>query len=103
MITALVKIRLPQAITLEAAKAVFLGTAPKYRNFRGLIRKYYLLSEDGKTAGGVYLWETRTAAQSMYDEDWHAFIREKYGVDPEVTYFQSPVVVDNLADEIIEG
>jgi len=25
-----------------------------------------------------------------------------YGVDPEVSYFESPVVVDNLTAEIIE-
>jgi len=39
----------------------------------------------------------------MYNREWYAFIREKYGVDPVVTYFQSPVVVDNLTAEIIEA
>jgi len=101
MIAALVQIRMPEPMTLEEAKTTFAGTAPKYRGIKGLIRKYYLLSEDGKTAGGVYLWETREAAQSKYDADWYAFIREKYGVDPQVTYFDSPVVVDNLTGEIV--
>ena len=103
MITTLVQIVNPKPMSLEKAREVFAGTAPRYREVPGLIRKYYLLSEDGGTAGGVYLWETRKAAEAMYNREWHAFIREKYGVEPSVTYFESPVVVDNLTAEIIEA
>ena len=101
MITTIVQIKRSSPMSLEKAREVFLSTAPKYRDVAGLIRKYYLLSEDGNTAGGVYLWESREAAEAMYMPEWFAFIREKYGVDPEVTYFESPVVVDNLTAEII--
>lgn len=103
MITTLVQIKNPEPMSIDKARNVFMGTAAKYQEVPGLIRKYYLLSEDGGTAGGVYLWETREAAEAMYDREWSAFIREKYGVDPVVTYFQSPVVVDNLTAEIIEA
>lgn len=37
----------------------------------------------------------------MYTESWRDFVRGKYGADPEVTYLDTPVVVDNLAREII--
>jgi hypothetical protein len=47
MITALVQFKLPQPVTREKAQQLFVGTAPKYRETSGLIRKYYLLSEDG--------------------------------------------------------
>ena len=57
MITALVQFRLPQPVAREKAQQLFVGSAPKYREASGLIRKYYLLSEDGGTAGGVYLWK----------------------------------------------
>jgi len=103
MITALVQIKMPAPMSLETAREVFAGTASKYLEIPGLIRKYYLLSEDGNTAGGVYLWESRAAAEAMYNPDWFVFIREKYGVDPQLTYFESPVVVDNLTAEIIGG
>jgi len=103
MITTLIQIKNPAPMSLDTAKEIFIGTAPKYRDVPGLIRKYYLLSEDGGTAGGVYLWESRDAAKAMYNQEWYAFIREKYGVDPEVTYFESPVVVDNLTAEIIDA
>ena len=58
MITALVQFKLPKPVTMEQARGIFLGTAPKYRDTPGLIRKYYLLSQDGSTAGGVYLWKS---------------------------------------------
>jgi hypothetical protein len=101
MITAIVQFKLPEPMTRAQARAAFSGTAPKYRDVPGLIRKYYMLSEDGKTAGGAYLWESRQAAEKLYTDQWKAFIREKYGTPPSVTYFDSPVIVDNLVGEII--
>jgi len=37
----------------------------------------------------------------LYTEEWGNYIREKYGALPSVTYFESPVVVDNLTKEIV--
>jgi hypothetical protein len=101
MITALVQIKLPEPMAKNKAKDVFAGTAPKYREVKGLVRKYYLLSEDGATAGGVYLWKSRDAAERLYTDDWKTFIMQKYGTKPSVTYFDSPVIVDNLVGKII--
>jgi hypothetical protein len=78
----------------DKAQAVFAETAPKYREVKGLICKYYLLSEDGATAGGVYLWQSREAAEQLYTDDWKAFIMKKYGTNPSVSYFASPVIVE---------
>jgi hypothetical protein len=100
MITALVQFQLPEPLSREQAKEIFSGTAPKYRDVKALVRKYYILSEDGKMAGGVYLWDSREAAEALYSDDWKKFILEKYGSEPSVTYFESPVIVDNLIGEI---
>lgn len=101
MITALVQFKLPQPVTPEQAREIFLTTAPKYRQTPGLLRKYYILSGDGGTAGGIYLWKSRQDAERLYTQDWKKFVREKYGVDPSLTYFDSPVVVDNVSQQII--
>jgi len=103
MITAIATFQLPSPITLDEARKIFLSTAPKYLGVTGLIRKYYMLSEDGSTVGGVYLWNSREEADAMYSESWRSFVREKYGTDPSVTYMDSPVVVDNLSQQIIEA
>ncbi len=101
MITVITTFRLPKSITREEARGIFLSTAPKYRGVTGLFRKCYVLSEDGATAGGIYLWNSRADADAMYTDSWRAFVREKYGAEPSVTYFESPVVVDNVTDEIL--
>jgi hypothetical protein len=102
MITTLVQIKLSETLSLDKARDIFASTAPKHIEIQGLIRKYYLLSEDGGTAGGVYLWESRRAAETLYTDDWKKFILQKYGSEPSVTYFDSPVIVDNLLGEIIQ-
>ena len=101
MITAIVQFKLPQAMTPEQARDIFLSTAPRYQGMPGLIRKYYLLAADGGTAGGVYLWRSREDAERVYTEDWRRFISDKYGVEPSLTYFACPVVVDNPLGRIL--
>jgi hypothetical protein len=101
MITAITTFRLPKPITRDEARRIFLSTAPTYLGVPGLVRKVYVLSQEGDTAGGIYLWNSRAEADAMYTDSWKAFVREKYGTDPSVTYFDSPVVVDNLTHDIL--
>ena len=101
MITAITTFKLPKPITREEARTIFLSTAPKYQGVPGLVRKVYVLSEDGSTVGGIYLWNSKVDADAMYTESWRAFVREKYNTEPLVTYFDSPVVVDNVTHEIL--
>jgi hypothetical protein len=103
MITALTSFTLPKPITRDEAVAIFRSTAPTYRGVPGLIRKTYVLYPDGVTVGGIYLWQSRAVAETMYSEDWREFVRGKYGCEPVVTYLDSPVVVDNVTQDIIEG
>jgi hypothetical protein len=101
MITTITTFRVPNPLTREEARRIFLSTAPKYRDVPGLVRKAYVLSEDGATAGGVYLWKSRADAEAMYTPTWRAFVREKYGSDPSIMFFESPVIVDNDRGEIV--
>ena len=100
MITVIVEFKLPEPISLEQARETFMSTAPKYQGVPGLIRKYYFLSSDGSKAGGVYLWQSREDADRKYTDEWKSFVRGKYGCDPVLTYLETPVVVDNVSDEI---
>ena len=99
MITAIVRFKVPAGLTLAQAQAKFEESAPKYRELAGLIRKYYLFDGQG-TAGGGYLWESRAAADAVYTPEWKAYITERYGAAPEILYFETPVVVDNVIGEI---
>lgn len=101
MITTIVQFKLPAPATRNQARENFLEVAPKFRQVPGLIRKYFLLSEDGKMAGGVYLWESREDAERCYTDEFKQAIAERYGSEPSITYFESPVIVDNLQGETI--
>jgi hypothetical protein len=101
MIAVITRFHLPKPITREEARRIFMSTAPKYQGVAGLARKCYLLSPDRHMVGAIYLWNSRTEAEAMYTERWRAFVREKYGAEPSIEYFDSPVVVDNRTHEII--
>lgn len=101
MIIAIVTFHLRQATTLAEMTKTFEATAPKYRGVQGLIRKNYWLSEDGRRAGGVYVWETRAEAERLYTEEWKKFVEAKYGRPPEIEYLHSPVMVDNRDGSIL--
>lgn len=101
MITTLVQFKLPTSITCTQVQADFSHVAPMFKSVPGLIRKYFLLSEQGDAAGGVYLWESREAAERFYNNGCSDMIFQKYGSQPSIVYFDSPVIVDNLIDSAI--
>jgi hypothetical protein len=103
MIAVITTYPLPEPMTREEAQRNFLSTAPRYQSVAGLVRKYYYLSQDGMTIGGVYLWNSRAEAEAMFNESWRAVMRDRYNSDPSVVYFDCPVVVDNLTHEILSS
>ena len=42
-------------LTREEARSIFLTTAPTYQGVTGLVRKSYVIAEDGNSVGGIYL------------------------------------------------
>ena len=98
-VTAIVRFALSEGKAREAARTAFEASAPLYRGVPGLIRIYYLQSEEGRT-GGVYLFDSRENAERFYDAAWRAGIRERLDAEPSIEYFDSPVIVDNDAGAI---
>jgi hypothetical protein len=94
MITAIVRFTLPKGTSLQDAKAMFEKSVPNYQGVPGLVRKYYLFGQD-QVGGGVYLWENREAAEKQYSAAWKKMIAERFGNAPEITYYETPVIVDN--------
>lgn len=92
--TVIVTFPLGAGVGLEQAKALFESSAPTYKKIPGLVRKYYLYGE-GPVGGGVYLWESRANAEKLYTKEWKDNLAKRLGTQPTVTYFYSPVIVDN--------
>jgi len=101
MITALVQFDLPFGTTVAEAAELFKQSAPEYRAMPGLIRKYCMFGEHGSVMA-VCLWEDRDAAERSFDEEWRTRFSQRYGVVPSITFYATPVIVDNALG-LIEG
>lgn len=86
-----------RAEILEDAKA----TIPRWRANRELVRKHYLLSEDGE-GGGVYVWPSKEAAQRAHDAEWRAGVEKRTGAQPVIRYFDLLMLVDNEKGAVTE-
>lgn len=100
MLIVIVTFELDGSATLRDMAQRFLSTAPRYQDMPGLLRKNYIVSADAKTAGGVYVWESKAQADSLYTAEFRQFIRNNYHCEPDIRYFESPVMVDNVAQAI---
>ena len=100
MMMTIVTFELREPTTLSEITQFFQATAPRYLGVPGLLQKNYLLSEDARRAGGIYVWASRADADRLYTDEWKAFVTEKYGKPPKIKYLHSPVMVDNRAGTI---
>jgi hypothetical protein len=95
MIVAIVTFQLTKPTTAEEMSAAFQAAVPMFQNVTGLLTKYFYVSEDGRRAGGIYVWASRADADRLYKGEWRAFVEKKFGVPPTIDYLNSPVMVDN--------
>lgn len=101
MTTAIIQFPLPPGAPLDAVKSGFLEVAPFFQGPPGLLRKYFILSNDGTIGGGVYLWASQQTAHAFSEATIRPMIKERFHVEPSITYFETPVVVDNLSSQIL--
>jgi hypothetical protein len=101
MTTAIIQYPLPAGVPIDAVKSGFLEIAPSFQAPPGLLRKYFLLSDDGAIGGGVYLWTSRQTAHDFSEGTIRPMIKERFHVEPSITYFETPVIVDNVSSQIL--
>lgn len=102
MITTCVTVELPEALDAEEVRRTFTEGAKLYVNKPGLIRKYYVHSPDLKMFGGIFLWRDRSFPEAFFTDEWRRAVMDRYpGGVPTVAYLETPIVVDNLAEETL--
>lgn len=90
---AFVRFPRPAALPPDAIADEFAALVPQFEAVPGLLRKYFLLSDDGASVGGCYLWTDRETAEAFYT-DLRPHIRAAYGADPEITFFTVPAIAE---------
>ena len=83
---------------LKDARAVI----PRWQANPDLLRKHFLLSDDGRECGGLYVWPKREAAEAAHDAAWRAGVEQRTGAPPTIRYFQLQMLLDNEAGTVVE-
>ncbi len=100
MITVLVQFMPTHKPPRAEVTARFKASVPHYKDIPGLVRKYYTWGDDG-ACGGFYEFESRTQAEAFFNDAWKDGMQARFGDHPRVTYFESPVVIDNVSGQVI--
>ena len=98
MITAIVLYDLPPHIDREACRQHFLKIAPDFLGVPGFVRKQFIHDVNGGVAGGSYIWEDLASAQAFYNGAWLDGIRQRYGCEPRIMYFETFALADRATN-----
>jgi hypothetical protein len=101
MIVELVLFKSPPGLDRDAILADARATVPHWQANGDLVRKHYLLGDDG-CGGAFYIWPSRAAAEKGHDAQWRAGVKARTGSEPTIRYFDLLMVVDNEAKTVTE-
>ena len=102
MIVELVTFRAPAGADWDAILEDARAVIPRWRANRDLLRKHFLLSDDGQECGGLYFWPTRAAAEAAHDAAWRAGVAQRTGAPPTIRYFELQMLLDNESGTVTE-
>lgn len=101
MITEYVLFDLPAGISRSEVVAGMHEVAPRWQAHPRLIRKTFVYDAEANQSGAFYLWPDRACAEAAHDAAWRQRIRDTYGSEPVVRYFETPLVVDNALGQLV--
>lgn len=102
MITEYVLFDLPPGLTRDEVVQGMREVAPRWAAEPALVRKTFVYDPAAGQAGAFYLWRDRASAERAHDGAWRAGLKARYGCEPVLRYFETPLVVDNALGRVIE-
>jgi hypothetical protein len=73
--------------------------SPGFCDVRNVISKHFIWNETG-WAGGVYQWESIEDAKAFYSCPWLDGIVERYGMNPQIPFYEVFAVIDNSRGKV---
>ncbi|MEI8083899.1 MAG: hypothetical protein WCI74_18835 [Actinomycetes bacterium] len=101
MIAELVKFKVPEGTSRDELLALARETTPGWAANPDLLRKHYLLDDEGFSYG-FYLWKSRNAAEAAHGEAFRARVRQMFGCEPTSSYFDVLLNLDNVIGTVTE-
>jgi heme-degrading monooxygenase HmoA len=92
-VATLVLIRTPAGVTRERLAAEFQSALAAHRAAPGLLRKHFLIGDNGASFGGLYLWKDEASARAWFNAAWHERVRKTYGQDAAIDWFDTPILL----------
>ena len=102
MILELVEFNSPKGWNRQQVAEEARNVIPKWRANTEQLRKHFLLSLDGKTGAGVYIWPSVEAEQKAHNEEWRQSVIKRTGAAPTLRYFDLFLLVDNEKGAVTE-
>ena len=91
----------PPDLNERAIRDQFDNVAGNYLGVPGLIRKYFGFSDDARSVIGIYLWETKDAADAFYSDEWLRGVTERWGAAPVKQEWIVPVVAESVEGRVV--
>jgi hypothetical protein len=100
-VATLVTIAMPAGVTKARVLQGFQAALPEYKAVSGLLRKYFILTGDGRF-GGIYLWKDQDSAERWFNTAWKERVRKTYGTDANIEWYDTPILLPStLASNLI--
>jgi heme-degrading monooxygenase HmoA len=92
-VATLVLVRTPAGVSRDQLVAGFRKAAPEHQAIAGLLRKHFIIGDNGASFGGLYLWKDEASAQAWFNDAWHERVRKSYGQDAAIDWFDTPILL----------
>lgn len=90
-VSTLVTIAMPAGISKARLVQEFQASIPTYRAVPGLLRKHFIVTDDGRF-GGIYLWRDQAAADRWFNAAWKERVHATYGTDASLEWFDTAIL-----------
>jgi heme-degrading monooxygenase HmoA len=92
-VATLVLVRTPAGVSRDQIVAGFHKAAPEHQAIAGLLRKHFIIGDNGASFGGLYLWKDEASAQAWFNDAWRERVRKSYGQDAAMNWFDTPILL----------
>jgi heme-degrading monooxygenase HmoA len=90
-VATVVLVKTPASVSRQQLIAEFTAAVPTYQTIKGLLRKHFIISRDGRF-GGVYIWADEASARAWFNPAWQQKVQATYGAAA-IEWYDAPVLL----------
>lgn len=90
-VSTIVTVTTPSGVSKARLVQEFQAAIPTYQAVPGLLRKHFIITDDGKF-GGIYHWKDRVSADQWFTAAWKDGVRKTYGSEATLEWFDTAIL-----------